>query len=153
MIERPIKYNPAFLTEEELVDSFVVRHADLHLVLRVVRENTSGSNQHVLIIGPRGSGKTTLASIIANSTDSHFSSVSAVSAGVADLRRIIEEARERRGLYQRKTILFIDEIHRFNKAQQDTVLPFVEDGTVTLIGATTENPSFEVIAPLLSRCQ
>ncbi|GAH54813.1 unnamed protein product [marine sediment metagenome] len=72
---------------------------------------------------------------------------------MADLRRIIEEAKERRKLYQQKTILFIDEIHRFNKAQQDAVLPFVENGTVTLIGATTENPSFEVVSPLLSRCQ
>ncbi len=120
-------------------------------VLRTAIE--SGQIPSIILWGPPGSGKTTLASIIANSTDSHFSSVSAVSAGVADLRRIIEEARERRKLYQRKTIMFIDEIHRFNKAQQDTVLPYVEDGTVTLIGATTENPSFEVIAPLLSRCQ
>jgi putative ATPase len=98
--------------------------------------------------GPPGSGKTTLARIIATMSEAHFSAVSAVSAGVADLRRIVAEARERR---PRKTILFIDEIHRFNKAQQDAVLPVVEDGTVTLIGATTENPSFEVIGPLLSR--
>ena len=103
--------------------------------------------------GPPGSGKTTLARIIANTTKSHFSPISAVSAGVADLRRIIEEAKERRGMYAQRTILFIDEIHRFNKAQQDVVLPFVEDGTITLIGATTENPSFEVISPLLSRCR
>ena len=75
-----------------------------------------------------------------------------MSAGVADLRKIIEEAKERRKLAWQKTILFIDEIHRFNKAQQDAILPYVEDGTVTLIGATTENPSFEVISPLLSRC-
>ncbi|MFQ5925323.1 MAG: replication-associated recombination protein A, partial [Dehalococcoidia bacterium] len=103
--------------------------------------------------GPPGSGKTTLARIIANTTKSHFSPISAVSAGVADLRRIIDEARERRGMHAQRTILFIDEIHRFNKAQQDVVLPFVEDGTITLIGATTENPSFEVISPLLSRCR
>jgi len=120
-------------------------------VLRTAIE--SGQIPSMILWGPPGSGKTTLASIIANSIDSHFSSVSAVSAGVADLRRIIDEARERHNLYQRKTILFIDEIHRFNKAQQDAVLPYVEDGTVTLIGATTENPSFEVNAPLLSRCQ
>ena len=90
---------------------------------------------------------------MASGTDSHFSPVSAVSAGVNDLRRIIEEAKVRRNMNQQRTILFIDEIHRFNKAQQDAILPFVEDGTVTFIGATTENPSFEVIAPLLSRCQ
>jgi len=120
---------------------------------RVLRKAIeSGQLPSLILWGPPGSGKTTLAYIIANSTDSHFSPVSAVSAGVNDLRRIIEEAKGRR-LNQQRTILFIDEIHRFNKAQQDAILPFVEDGTVTFIGATTENPSFEVIAPLLSRCQ
>jgi len=113
----------------------------------------AGQLLSIILWGPPGSGKTTLAYIIANTTDSHFSPVSAVSAGVADLRRIIEEAKKRRKMHLQKTLLFIDEIHRFNKAQQDVVLPFVEDGTITLIGATTENPSFEVISPLLSRCQ
>ena len=113
----------------------------------------AGKVPSLILWGPPGSGKTTLAYIIANTIETHFSPVSAVSAGVADLRRIIEEAKERYKLYEKRTILFIDEIHRFNKAQQDAVLPFVEDGTVTLIGATTENPSFEVISPLLSRCQ
>ncbi|MDZ4230997.1 MAG: replication-associated recombination protein A, partial [Dehalococcoidales bacterium] len=113
----------------------------------------AGKLPSIVLWGPPGSGKTTLAYVIASSTDSCFSAVSAVSAGVAELRRAIEEAKERRKIYQQKTILFIDEIHRFNKAQQDAILPFVEDGTVTLIGATTENPSFEVTSPLLSRCQ
>ncbi len=121
---------------------------------RVLRKAIeSGRLPSIVLWGPPGSGKTTLAYVIANTTDSHFSAVSATSAGVADLRRIIEESKERRKIYQQKTILFIDEIHRFNKAQQDAILPFVEDGTVTLIGATTENPSFEVTSPLLSRCQ
>ena len=121
---------------------------------RVLRKAIeSGQLPSMILWGPPGSGKTTLATIIANTTASHFSSVSAVTAGVADLRRIIEEARERRKLYHVKTILFIDEIHRFNKSQQDAVLPYVEDGTITLIGATTENPSFEVNAPLLSRAR
>ena len=107
----------------------------------------------VILWGPPGSGKTTLAYIIADATESHFSPISAVNAGVADLRRIIEEAKDRHKALQQQTILFIDEIHRFNKAQQDAVLPYVEDGTVVLIGATTENPSFEVISALISRCQ
>jgi len=110
-----------------------------------------GQIPSIILWGPPGSGKTTLANIISKSTNSNFSPVSAVSAGVADLRKVIEEAKERRKLYQQKTILFIDEIHRFNKSQQDAILPYVEDGTVTLIGATTENPSFEVNTPLLSR--
>ncbi len=101
--------------------------------------------------GPPGCGKTTLAFIIANSTGAFFAPVSAVSASVADLRRIVAQAKERRQTRAQRTILFIDEIHRFNKTQQDAVLPYVEDGTVVLIGATTENPSFEVTSPLLSR--
>jgi len=101
--------------------------------------------------GPPGSGKTTLAHVIANATKSHFSANSAVSTTLNDVRKIVREARERLAAYDQKTIFFLDEIHRFNKAQQDAFLPHVEKGTIVLIGATTENPSFEVIGPLLSR--
>ena len=96
----------------------------------------------MILWGPPGSGKTTLANLIANVTQSYFDPVSAVTAGVADLRRVVESARERRGMFSQRTLLFVDEIHRFSKSQQDVILPHVEEGTVTLIGATTENPSF-----------
>ena len=110
----------------------------------------SGHLPSLVLWGPPGSGKTTLAGILAQATGARFVSLSAVTAGVADLRRVVAEAAQarRRG---KRTVLFIDELHRFNKAQQDAILPHVEGGTVTLIGATTENPSFEVISPLLSR--
>jgi putative ATPase len=107
----------------------------------------------LILWGPPGSGKTTLARIIANATRSHFIFFSAILSGVKDLRQIVKEAEEELSQRQTKTILFVDEIHRFNKAQQDAFLPYVERGLLTIIGATTENPSFEVIAPLLSRCK
>ena len=105
----------------------------------------------IILYGPPGTGKTTLAQVIANSTKAHFEKLSAVLAGVADLRKAIESARERRRLYQTRTILFIDEVHRWNKAQQDALLPHVENGLITLIGATTQNPYFDVIKALVSR--
>ncbi len=101
--------------------------------------------------GPPGTGKTTLAMVIANHTKSHFTSLSAVMAGKADLRQVIAQACDRRKMYQEQTILFVDEVHRWNKAQQDGLLPYVENGTITLIGATTENPYFEVNRALVSR--
>jgi putative ATPase len=121
---------------------------------RVLRKSIEADQIPSMILwGPPGSGKTTLGYVIASVTKSHFSPLSAVSAGVADLRRIVNEAKRRRKLSGQRTVMFIDEIHRFNKSQQDAILPYVENGVVTLIGATTENPSFEVISALLSRCR
>lgn len=115
---------------------------------RAIEADRIGS---IIFYGPPGSGKTTLARVIANLTKSNFQSLNAVTAGVGDLRQIIKEAEERLGMYNEKTILFIDEIHRFNKSQQDALLPSVENGILTLIGATTENPYFEINGPLRSR--
>jgi putative ATPase len=113
---------------------------------RAIADDRVGS---LILYGPPGSGKTTLARIVAATTDAAFEQLSAVSATVAEVRAVIAAARERLGANGRRTILFLDEIHRFNKAQQDALLPSVEEGLLTLIGATTENPYFEVNAALL----
>ncbi len=120
------------------------------LLARAVRSDRLFS---MILWGPPGCGKTTLAKIMAGKTKAHFIHFSAVLSGVKDIRAVVEEALTQQRLYGRKTILFVDEIHRFNKSQQDAFLHHVESGLITLIGATTENPSFEVIAPLLSRCR
>ena len=119
--------------------------------LRLLIEKDTGLS--FILWGPPGCGKTTIARIVARITQSQFHELSAVNAGVADIRKVIESARGFWRSQKRRTILFIDEIHRFNKAQQDAVLPHIEDGTIRLIGSTTENPSFEVIPALRSRCQ
>ena len=105
----------------------------------------------IIFYGPPGTGKTTLAKVIANTTSAEFTQINATSAGKKDMEEVVRQAKDSQGMYGKKTILFIDEIHRFNKSQQDYLLPFVEDGTIVLIGATTENPYFEVNGALLSR--
>lgn len=118
------------------------------LLYRAIKADKLGS---VIFYGPPGTGKTTLAKVIANTTSAVFTQLNATSAGKKDMEEIIQKAKDNAGIYGRKTILFIDEIHRFNKGQQDYLLPFVEDGTIILIGATTENPYFEVNSALVSR--
>ncbi len=119
---------------------------------RLLRRAIEGDRlSSVILYGPPGTGKTALANIIAGITRSHFQSLNAVTSGVADIRRVMEDASDRLRMHETRTILFIDEVHRFNKTQQDALLPAVEDGTVIFIGATTENPFFEISRPLLSR--
>lgn len=118
------------------------------LLYRAIKADKLSS---IILYGPPGTGKTTLAKVIANTTSAEFTQINATAAGKKDMEGVVAEAKERMGMYGKKTILFIDEIHRFNKGQQDYLLPFVEDGTVILIGATTENPYFEVNRALISR--
>ena len=118
------------------------------LLYRAIQADKLGS---IIFYGPPGTGKTTLAKVIANTTSADFRQINATVAGKKDMEEVVKEAKDNIGMYGRKTILFVDEIHRFNKGQQDILLPYVEDGTFILIGATTENPYFEINAPLLSR--
>ena len=118
------------------------------LLYRAIKADKLSS---ILFYGPPGTGKTTLAKVIANTTSAEFLQMNATSAGKKDMEEVVQQAKNNQGMYGKKTILFIDEIHRFNKGQQDYLLPFVEDGTIILIGATTENPYFEVNGALLSR--
>ena len=135
------------------LDEFVGQDHIVGVDSVLARAIVGGHVPSMVLWGPPGSGKTTLAHLIAAQIDAHFDRVSAVTSGVADLRRIISESRDRLGMNGTRSILFIDEIHRFSKSQQDVILPHVEDGSTILIGATTENPSFEVISPLLSRAR
>src|SRR3989304_6232238 len=131
-----------FIGQEEII-------GEGRLLRRAIETDRLSSS--ILLWGPPGPGKPPLASILAHRTQAHFESISAVLAGIAELRRGIADARERRSLHGTRPTLFVDEVHRWNKAQQDALLPHVEDGTLTFVGATTENPYFEVIGALVSR--
>lgn len=133
------------------LDDFVGQEHIIGQGSALIKSIQSGQLPSMILWGPPGSGKTSLAWLLSKLTDHYFESISAVVSGVGDLRKVVSAARKRLDSIPQQTILFVDEIHRFNKAQQDAILPYVEDGTVIFIGATTENPSFEVISPLLSR--
>ncbi len=148
-VKRPLadRLRPQTLAEVVGQDHIVGANAPLGRML------ASGKISSFILWGPPGCGKTTIARLIAEHTNLYFEQISAVFSGVADLKRVFQYAKERRATQGKGTLLFVDEIHRFNKSQQDGFLPYVEDGTVILVGATTENPSFELNAALLSRCQ
>ncbi len=145
--ESPLASRLRPTTLEEVVGQQHIIGKD-KLLYRAIKADKISS---VIFYGPPGTGKTTLAKVIANTTSAEFTQINATSAGKKDMEEVIQGAKERLGMYGKRTILFVDEIHRFNKGQQDYLLPFVEDGTVILIGATTENPYFEVNGALISR--
>ncbi len=145
--ESPLAARMRPVTLEEVVGQQHIIGKD-KLLYRAIKADKLSS---IIFYGPPGTGKTTLAKVIANTTSAAFTQINATVAGKKDMEEVVEKARNTQGMYGKKTILFIDEIHRFNKAQQDYLLPFVEDGTIILIGATTENPYFEVNGALISR--
>ena len=145
--ESPLASRLRPTTLEEVVGQRHIIGKD-KLLYRAIKADKLGS---IIFYGPPGTGKTTLAKVIANTTSADFQQINATIAGKKDMEQIVEKAKDNLGMYGKKTILFVDEIHRFNKGQQDYLLPFVEDGTLTLIGATTENPYFEVNGALISR--
>lgn len=145
--EAPLASRLRPVTLEEVVGQQHIIGKD-KLLYRAIKADKLSS---VIFYGPPGTGKTTLAKVIAHTTSAEFTQINATSAGKKDMEEVVKKAQELQGMYQKKTILFIDEIHRFNKGQQDYLLPFVEDGTIILIGATTENPYFEVNSALISR--
>jgi putative ATPase len=145
--ESPLAARMRPRTLEEVVGQEHIVGKD-KLLYRAIKADKLGS---IILYGPPGTGKTTLAKVIANTTSAEFTQINATVAGKKDMEEVVEKAKNLKGMYGKSTILFIDEIHRFNKGQQDYLLPFVEDGTITLIGATTENPYFEVNGALISR--
>ena len=145
--EAPLASRLRPVTLEEVVGQQHIIGRD-KLLYRAIKADKLSS---VIFYGPPGTGKTTLAKVIAHTTSAEFTQINATVAGKKDMEAVVEKARQLRGMYRKKTILFVDEIHRFNKGQQDYLLPFVEDGTIILIGATTENPYFEVNGALISR--